>query len=648
VWGGPAALSNGMEFAFVPTAAGTAYVRVWRGEGSTDTNILYTLHHQRFAPGMIEFAQNAVAVNENAGRVTLLVRRTGGTTGEATVQIGYKDKLTPDSGHTATAGQDFNGAPSPATLTWADGDAADKAVTFALIKDVKEWEGAETFGVTLTPTTENAVGPDAVVTLNEVDPMVTRAASYNGWVSEDLSEDEEASLIRAVGTMTLAVSSAGRITGKAVFPNKAPVYAGTYMVRNAVYQSIDVDTGVATITGYLVKPRESIPFELQMDMEGGDIRGTFGTGGNERLIELFRDDWRQPERQALAASLQGYYTVALPVAEVLWPTNGAPMGSGYVTLAVDGRGCFRASGKLGDGTSFSQSGVLALRQEGGKEKAIAPSPPSVCAMLFTAPTLYQGGALSGMLVFGDRNGNGVWDLGSSEETPIFWTSLNPIHVGTYDAAQPGFIEKLEAVGGWYNKTQDLRAFYNGRQLYVGDLEAPPDLSYTLSTRVRNDAGRIVTVRSAETAPSVSWEAAENLAVTPKANGSGFTVPAGDLVKAGTKADGAPDYNYGMGVNPNGLRLSISRASGLMSGSFYAYYDYPSARDMTVDPEKLTWQHKVSRLSYAGILLQEQAETGTVVAAYGHYLVSEKAPYPGSARTYSFKRSSEFLVHAVLD
>jgi len=639
VWAEPAALANDTEFEFAPTTAGTAYIKVWRAPTSTDTNILYTLHYQRFAPGTIEFVQTAVAVNENAGSVTLQVRRTGGTTGEATVQIGFEDRNTPDAGYTATAGQDFNGVPSPATLTWADGDAADKTVTFALIKDVREWEGDETFGVTLTSTTENEVGPDAVVTLLEVDPKVTRAASYNGWVSEDLSGDEEPSLSRVEGTMTLAVSATGRITGKAVFPRKAPVYAGTYTVRNAVHQNIDVDTGVATITGDLVKSRERIPFELQLDMESGEIHGTFGTDENERMIELFRDDWAQPERQALIASLQGYYTVAFPVAEVLWPEDGAPMGSGYAVLTVDGRGRFRASGKLGDGTSLSQSGVLAIRQ--GEE-------PSVCAMLFTAPATYQGGAFSGMLVFGDRNGNEVWDLGSSEEIPIFWVSLNPTHVATFNGAQPGFMEILGAVGGWYDKKQDLAAFYDGRQLYVGDLDAPSDLSYTRSTRIRNEAGRVVTVRTAEIAPSVSWQAAENLAVTPKADGSGFTVPAGDLVKTGTEENGKPIYNYDTGVNPNGLKLTVTRTSGLMRGTFNAYYDYPSVIDTTVEPNKLTWRRRVSRLSYAGILLQEQAETGDVVAAYGYYLSPEKIPYPDSTRTYSFKRSLEFRIHAVTE
>lgn len=643
VVGAQTGLASG-DFRYVPTADGSLFVKVWRTT-SLDTNILYTMTYQRFAPGEIEFNPASVSVAENAARVTLTVKRVGGTTGTATVQIGYEDsgsdKSTKTPAYTATAGQDFNGTPSPATLTWTDGDAADKTVTFTLIKDVAEWEGAETFGVILTPVTDNPVGPAAVVTLLEVDPMVTRAASYNGWVSTDGVKDKRIRLGRVTGTMTLTVSAAGRITGKAVFPGKAPVYAGTYTVKDAVYQSIDVDTDVATITGNLVRLRESIPFELRMDMESGQIFGAFGADENERMIELFRDDWAQPERQALAASLQGYYTVAFPVADTVWPTNGAPTGSGYATLTVDGRGRFRASGKLGDGTSFSQSGVLAIRQ--GRERGIASS---VCAMLFTAPSAYQGGSLSGLLDFGNENGNAVWELSPNEEIPIFWTSLNPVHVGTYDAVQPGFTELLWAVGGWYNKGQDLRAFYTGRQLFVGDLEEPLGLNYTLSTRMTNGVGRVVTVRTAETAPSVSWQAAENLAVTPKADGSGFTVPAGDLVKTGTAADGEPIYNYATGVNPNGLRLSFNRASGLMSGSFNGYYDYPSAIDTTVDPAKLTWRHAASRLSYAGVLLQEQASTGTVVTAYGYYLSSGKAPYPGSARTYSFKQSSEFRIHAV--
>lgn len=635
VVGGQEDLANGVSYEYEPEASGDLYIKVWR-TASADTNIVYTLAYQRFAPGTIQFGQPAVSVAESAASVSLTVKRVGGTTGAASVQIGFEDSLTPDTAYTATSGQDFNGAPSPATLTWADGDAADKTVTFALIKNVTEWEGAETFGVTLSPVGETAVGADAVVTLLEVDALTTRAATYYGWVSEgseivkaiDVSPEDAR---RVTGTITLSVSTAGKITGKAVFPKYAGFYSGSYTVQNASHQSIS--DGVAVIAGELVQISTRIPFTINVSTEDGQVFGQMGSGENVRDLELYRDDWATAEGQQLLAPYIGYYTAAFPVYGSEWPAEGAPTGSGYATITLDSRGKFKVGGKLGDGTTFSQSGVLVAKPAIGKVE------PSVCAMLFTIPMNYKGGAFSGLLTFGDSDGDSKKDIVGSAEFPMVWVNQNPNSVGLYSTSQPGFKVIAGAVGGWYNKTENLQTFYAGQRLYVGDLEAPLGMPYTLSTRT--PAG---TARTAETAACASWEAAANLEVTPKADGTGFTVPAGDLAQTGTGADGMPLYNYGTAVNPNKLRMTFVRTTGVMSGAFSIYYDYATAIDTVVDPDKYTWRHSFKTVYYAGVLLQEQNNYGNGVTAYGYY--QSPGTGTGAARSYSYKQSSEFRVHAV--
>lgn len=637
VWDGPEALSDSPEFEFVPTAAGTAYVKVWR-ESSTDTNILYTLHYQRFAPGEIEFVQNAVAVNENAGSVTLQVRRTGGTSGTATVQIGTEDRDTPDAGYTATAGQDFNAAPAPATLTWADGDAATKTVTFALIKNVNEWEGAETFGVTLTPTTENATGPDAVVTINEVDPMVTRASSYTGLVGGEASVGVRPA-DRVTGTFQMTVSSAGRITGKAIFPRKAPVYAGSFTIRDARYQTIDLETGIATILGSLVQGRTVVPFELELHMERGSIEGVIGTGENARLCLMFRTDLR--ERADLLASLLGTYTVAFPVENAVWPEEGAPTGSGYATIKVDTRGRFRASGKLPDGSSYSQSGELFVVPE--DEATGVNGLPQAYAVLYGAPSAYQGGLFSGVLCFGDVNENGVWDVTEVDDYPFACVSFKPTSVPVYNPELPGFNLMLGVAGGRYDRYVSLHTVFGGSRFIVDELAQPFDLRYTRSTVARDEgSGRTVTTRSTEWAECVSWQASAPLEVAPNAAGNGFVVPGRDLAKTGTdEVTGQPLYNYETGINPNRFQLRLTSSTGLLRGSFSVYYDYATYINTTRDPAAMRWRHAAKTVPYAGVLLQEQAALadGPLTVGYGHSLYSSRAEYPDSTRTYTVKQSA---------
>jgi len=643
VWAGPAVLASEPEFEFVPTAAGTAYIKVWR-ETSADTNILYTLHHQRFAPGTIEFVQNAVAVNERAGSVTLQVRRTGGTTGEATVQIGYKDKLTPDSGHTATAGQDFNGAPSPATLTWADGEAAVKTVTFTLIKNVIEWEGDETFGVTLASTTGNEVGPEAVVTLNEADPMVTRAADYTGLVEADADDEDPDE--RVTGTFEMKVSARGQISGKAIFPRNAPGYAGTFAIRNARHHNINIDTGIATIVGSLVQGRTAVPFELELHMESGLIEGVIGTDEDARSCRMFRADLSA--RAELLASLQGSYTVAFPVADIVWPLEGAPAGSGYATITVDRRrGTFRAAGKLPDGTAYSQSGALFVWP--GDGTLGVNGLPRVYAVLFTAPSAYQGGRFSGVLCFGDANANGVWDVTAVEEYPFECVSFKPTSVPVYNLEAPGFDLMLGVAGGRYDRYASLRTVFDGFRFFVDEMKKPGTLRYTVSTVALNEmTGRSFTARIAKEAECVSWESADPLEVAPNASGRGFIVPRGDLVKTGTDGEtGKPLYNYDTGTNPNQFQLRLTSSSGQLGGSFRAHYDYATYINLTREPAVRRWAHKSNMIQYNGILLQEQAVWGAeMTVGYGHYLYSSLAEYPGSARTYRFTQSEEIRLLAI--
>ena len=105
------------------------------------------------------WAAGDVTVREDAGQVTLNVRRVGSATGPASV-----DYFTTNG--TAQAGSDFVAASG--TITFADGET-NQSVVITLLNDT-QWEGDETFGVGLrNPSSGYSVGSPAQATVTVTD-----------------------------------------------------------------------------------------------------------------------------------------------------------------------------------------------------------------------------------------------------------------------------------------------------------------------------------------------------------------------------------------------------------------------------------------------------------------------------------------------
>lgn len=100
--------------------------------------------------------------SEQGGSVTLTARRTANATGAVSVSYATAND-------TATSPADYSAANG--TLSWSDGDMADKTVTIALVPDAFI-EGVETFTVTLSNITGGVLGDVATTTVTIADPGV--------------------------------------------------------------------------------------------------------------------------------------------------------------------------------------------------------------------------------------------------------------------------------------------------------------------------------------------------------------------------------------------------------------------------------------------------------------------------------------------
>ncbi len=112
--------------------------------------------------GVIGLSVATVAVDENAGTVTLTVSRTGGSDGAVSVDYATADDA-------ATAGADYTAVSG--TLDWTDGNADDQTIEITITDD-SDYEGDETFTVNLSNISGGAVygTQETVVTIVEDDP----------------------------------------------------------------------------------------------------------------------------------------------------------------------------------------------------------------------------------------------------------------------------------------------------------------------------------------------------------------------------------------------------------------------------------------------------------------------------------------------
>ncbi|MCX8107820.1 MAG: hypothetical protein N3G20_03350 [Verrucomicrobiae bacterium] len=129
------------------------------------------------SPGTISFASASYDVYENAGAVRIVVKRTGGSYGLASVKFATVNG-------TAIAGQDYTQITS--TITWADGDSDDKVVEIPICDDGVH-EGTEKFTVVLSDALGSALGALTTTEVLIVDddnpvvlPVVTIGTGDNG------------------------------------------------------------------------------------------------------------------------------------------------------------------------------------------------------------------------------------------------------------------------------------------------------------------------------------------------------------------------------------------------------------------------------------------------------------------------------------
>jgi hypothetical protein len=152
---------------------------------------------QRTTPGQVQFSSPQIQVMENQGKVTLLVKREGGSDGEISVSYASMDS-------SATQGIDYQAVKG--NLRWADGETSLKRIELNLIDD-NYLEEDKSFIITLfEPTGGAELSTLYSMTVNIQDDESPAALRYSGWLE---FEQSKIRVEENQGTITIPVTRKG-------------------------------------------------------------------------------------------------------------------------------------------------------------------------------------------------------------------------------------------------------------------------------------------------------------------------------------------------------------------------------------------------------------------------------------------------------
>lgn len=246
-------------------------------------------------------------------------------------------------------------------------DAANTNLAFTGAVTAKPGTYAVTYQVVETRAGTRVPGLTAAVTFTVTDPTDTRAnptganpAVATARTFKDLAVVDPADR-RLVGLLQLTIPPRGNLSGKYVSE------AGTVSLKAKSWNGYDPMT--KSLGATLDNLRSGIIVGVTV-LTNGVVEALVNDVVAQRQFDV-KPAGVQWSSQNTAEDWQGYYTVALPVEEVVTnaTANLAPTGSGYLTLKLTGTaalktGTFKWAGLLPNGTAVSGSSALGAPYEG--------------------------------------------------------------------------------------------------------------------------------------------------------------------------------------------------------------------------------------------------------------------------------------------
>jgi uncharacterized delta-60 repeat protein len=303
-------------------------------------------------PGTVRMVAPSVNVDETAGTVDVQVERIVGFDGE--VAIDYVTQ----AGSATTA--DFS--PVSGTLTWADGDTANKVITVSITDDAA-FEADEQFSVNLS-------NPQGGVILAEASTIVT-IFSDDAPVPGTLAMAEATvSVNETAGTITLSVTrTAGSdgVVGVSYATSAGSATEGSdFTATSGTLSWADGESATKTI---VVPILDDADYELEetFSVTLSAVTGGAGLGADTTTVTIINDDPAQQGRIEMASATASVDETAGSISITVNRVSGSDQAVSvdYATVqdsAIDGVDFTGASGTLdwADGDSEAKTIVVPI------------------------------------------------------------------------------------------------------------------------------------------------------------------------------------------------------------------------------------------------------------------------------------------------
>jgi VCBS repeat-containing protein len=458
-------------------------------------------------------------------------------------------------------------------------------------------------GVKATISASNPAGKavDAPLTIT-VEPLAGEAQGTFTGVAVGAGAGSE--MVKGIFTMT--VTPVGAISAKVTGQETAISFTGKSWdrARKGVFQAL-----LRTVKG------EELTLELDTggawnspNLLGTLSGGFFGASSltvlGQRNAFLVKTAPDYETATNVLANYKGYYTVALSATNVLevGAAGNVPQGSGYLALTVKDGGGVTLAGKLSDGTPLIGSSTLFVLPNG-------VAGVSVYVPLFF-PLYTARGVFTGLMALGLPAGtapanNVAVAVGTVVQA---WRYPGKAPTAIPPQTEDRFTLTLGMSGGYNNSLQDLRAHYSNGWFSAqvpGVTNTFTSGSYT--TKVGVVQGELPDVQ---------------LAFNPSTGVVSLPLGKAPVYTAGT-------YVYAP-TNPAMATLSVTKATGLFTGKFNLYYEYPDQ----LGARKLT----TVLVTHEGVLTPERLDAA-MPSGQGFYLVPDTWKSTGvPAAAYLLNRS----------
>ena len=304
--------------------------------------------------------------------------------------------------------------------------AESSVITLQLFNDFQSGANSHTFNSQVLQATL------AVQHFTAVNP--TLPGVYTGWLA-----DPDGGFDTVAGQVTATVAASGKVSVKLDAENQ------TFTLRSRVWDKME--GGVFTLSAPIRK--NNAAYRLVLRIDGTALSGEWVSPFKAApyAISGARNIWNRANNPA--AEFEGYYTLILPPnpANVAHAAAGSlgyvPAGCGFLAFTIAPAGTVRYSGRLADGTRLSGSSALV-------------EDPSLGWLVPVYKSLYSRTGAFGVLLPVQTGATPSANTVSLARGG--WLNNGRQNLKFADAFWMRQIE-APAVGGWYDKRQNLADYY---------------------------------------------------------------------------------------------------------------------------------------------------------------------------------------------